>query len=263
MIDTTSKDIEIQELTDFLMEYTIRMLSIGSYTSRVIKCVTRIGEAFGYEVHISIFSKNITISVLKSNDYSIRRTYVRKWSEKAINFKEIALLSALSWHVYDERLTLPQLKKTYTRIIHNTTYTYISSLFLVCLANAAFCRLFGGDFMAMPIVFVATFVGYNVRKLLLILKVDIRFIFVLCAFIASITAYIGTTFALTTTPDVAIGSSVLFLIPGVYLINSVIDVLDGHSLIGLSRAISTFILISCIAIGLYITLNISGVRMEY
>lgn len=257
------KDAEIQELTEFLMDYTISMLSVGTYTSRVAKCVTRIGEAFGYEVHISIFSKNINISVLAPQDYSIRRTYVRKYTEKGINFHIISLLSSLSWHAYDEKITLKQLKRLYEKIIHTNQYNYISTLFLVCFANAAFCRLFGGDFTSMPIVFVATFIGFNIRKMLLLLNIDIRFIFVMCSFIASISAYMGTIICSTRTPDVAIGTSVLFLIPGVYLINSVIDVLDGHSLIGLSRAISTLILISCIAIGLYITLSITGIRMEY
>ncbi|RAX55304.1 hypothetical protein CCY99_00975 [Helicobacter sp. 16-1353] len=257
------KTAEIQELIEFLMEYSISMLSIGTYTSRVEKCVTRIGEAFGYEVHISIFSKNISISVLAPNNYSISRTYVRKYTERGINFNVISRLSALSWHAYDEKITFKQLKKLYEKIIHTNHYSYISTLLLVCFANAAFCRLFGGDFISMPIVFVATFIGFNLRKILLLLNADIRFIFVVCSFVASMSAHMGTIIVSTKTPDVAIGTSVLFLIPGVYLINSVIDVLDGHSLIGLSRAISTLILISCIAIGLYITLNITGMRMEY
>lgn len=257
------ENTNIQELTEFLMDYTITMLSVGTYTSRVIKCTTRIGKAFGYDVHISIFSKNITISVVAEKDYSLQRTYVRKYTESPINFNTIALLSALSWHAYDEKITLRQLKRLYDKIICKKRYAYVNTLMLSCFANAAFCRLFGGDLQSMPIVFIATFIGFNLRKILMMMNVDIRFIFVICAFVASISAYIGTNLIVSKTPDVAIGTSVLFLIPGVYLINSVIDILDGHSLIGISRAISTLITISCIAIGLYITLSITGIRMEY
>ncbi len=257
------ENTNIQELTEFLMDYTISMLSVGTYTSRVVKCTTRIGKAFGYEVHISIFSKNITISVFAQDDYSLQRTYVRRYTESPINFNAISLLSALSWHAYDEKITLTQLKKLYDKIIHKKRYSYINTLILTCFANAAFCRLFGGDLQSMPIVFIATFIGFNIKKILMVMNVDIRFIFVICAFIASMIAYIGTSIITSKTPDVAIGTSVLFLIPGVYLINSVIDILDGHSLIGISRAISTLIIISCIAIGLYITLSITGIRMEY
>lgn len=257
------KEAEIQEFTDFLMDYAISMLSFGTYTSRVVKCVNRIGEAFGYEVHISIFSRNITISVLATNNYTLRRTYVKKYDDKGINFNVISLLSALSWHAYDEKLTLQQLQRLYKNIKHKRNNGYFITLILMCFANAAFCRLFGGDLASMPIVFIATFIAFNIRKALLLLKVDVRFICVICAFFVSMIAYLITMFIDTKTPDVAIGTSVLFLIPGVYLINSVIDILDGHSLIGLSRGISTLILISCIAIGLYITLSISGIRIEY
>ena len=39
------------------------------------------------------------------------------------------------------------------------------------------------------------------------------------------------------TPDIAIGTSVLFLIPGVPLINGIIDILEGHTVTGTSRLI--------------------------
>ena len=259
----TNTQEDIQELTEFLMDYTIAMLSVGTYTARVAKCTTRIGKAFGYDVNISIFSKNITISVVAQDDYSLQRTYVRAYTESPINFNNISLLSALSWHAYDEKITLKQLKRLYEKIINKKRYSYVNTLILSCLANAAFCRLFGGDLESMPIVFVATFIGFNLRKILIMINFDIRFVLAFCAFVASMVAYLGTHIIVSATPDVAIGTSVLFLIPGVYLINSVIDILDGHSLIGISRAVSTLIIISCIAIGLYITLSITGIRMEY
>lgn len=257
------KKVEIQEITEFLMGYTIAMLSVGAYTSRVEKCVTRIGKAFDYEVHISIFSKNITISVLNPDDYSIRRTYVRSYKDSMINFNAISNLSALSWHAYDDKITFANLKRHYERIMNKERNAYFNTLILICFANAAFCRLFGGDLASMPIIFCSTFVGVNIRHYLNKLKVDLRVIFVICSFVASFVAYGGCILGLTKTPDVAIGSSVLFLIPGVYLINSVMDILDGHSLIGLSRVISVVILISCIAVGLYITLSFADIRMEY
>jgi uncharacterized membrane protein YjjP (DUF1212 family) len=51
-------------------------------------------------------------------------------------------------------------------------------------------------------------------------------------------------------------TSPLFLVPGVPLINGVIDIMEGHILIGISRLISALLLIVCIAIGLSATLMI-------
>ena len=59
----------------------------------------------------------------------------------------------------------------------------------------------------------------------------------------------------------AIGSSVLFMMPGVFLINSVFDILNDNTLVGISRAISTGILILCMAVGVYITLTLSSAEI--
>lgn len=54
--------------------------------------------------------------------------------------------------------------------------------------------------------------------------------------------------------ETALATSVLYLVPGVPLINGVIDIVEGHILIGFSRLINALLLIICIAIGLSATL---------
>ena len=57
-----------------------------------------------------------------------------------------------------------------------------------------------------------------------------------------------------TTAETAIATSVLFLVPGVPLLNGVIDILEGHVLTGSSRLIQALLLVLCIAVGLSCTL---------
>jgi len=47
---------------------------------------------------------------------------------------------------------------------------------------------------------------------------------------------------------------VLYLIPGVPLINGVIDIVEGHTLTGITRLANALLLIVCLAIGLSFTL---------
>ena len=131
-------------------------------------------------------------------------------------------------------------------------------LILVAFANAAFCRLFGGDWIAMGLVWMATLTGFFVRQELTVRKVNHMLIFIVCSFVANLVAALGVYSDWGTTQDVALGTSVLFLIPGVPLINSILDILEGHVLIGFSRAINAAILIICIALGLSMTLLILG-----
>jgi len=71
----------------------------------------------------------------------------------------------------------------------------------------------------------------------------------------------GYLFGWGTTPDMALGTSMLYLVPGVPLINGVMDIIDGHVLAGFSRLVNACMLIICIALGLSFTLLITGISV--
>ena len=77
-------------------------------------------------------------------------------------------------------------------------------------------------------------------------------VFIVAAFAASLLS--SMSLILDATSDVALATSVLFLIPGVPLINGFIDIIEGHILTGISRLTAAIMLIACIAIGLSATL---------
>nr|MCW1640586.1 threonine/serine exporter family protein [Campylobacter jejuni] len=174
-----------------------------------------------------------------------------------VNFKLIFDLSALSWAIYDHKYDLEKAKVVFGQISQQKKHSYLLNLLFVSMANSAFCRLFGGDFGAGNLVFFATFVGLLLRYILTKAKIDLRIQYILCSFISSWFVFFGLDMGYTNTSDVALGSSILYLIPGVFFINSVIDILKDHILMGLSRIISVAILICCIALGIYMTLSIS------
>ena len=102
--ETEAARPQIQELTNFLSEYTAKMLSIGTYTARIEHCVRRIADAYDYEASLMIFVRHFIISVMDPADNSIRRTYVKTGAAAQISFDLISELSALSWEIYDEKI---------------------------------------------------------------------------------------------------------------------------------------------------------------
>lgn len=258
---TNKHDVDIQELTDFLLDYGINLMASGAYTARVVANVKRLGEAYGYHVDIVIFQKNMTMTVTCPDDYSVRRTYVRQQHPVVhISFRTISDLSALSWKAYDMKISFDKLREDYDNILSAPYEDWKLLALLTSVATAAFCRLFGGDFGSVGIVFFAALIGFLGRRFLASFHFDSRLIIMLTAFLSSFFAFIGCSVLsnLTETPNIAVATSVLYLVPGVHFINSVIDILDGHVLIGISRAVNTFILIMCIAFGVYFTLTLSG-----
>lgn len=250
--------VDIQELSDFLLEYATCMMGSGVHTARAVRSVSRIAEVMGYGVDLTIFQRNITMTVKSPEDYSIRRTYVRRIPDLGINFRTISELSGLSWDAYDHKLPLGEVESRFRVIMEEARMSRWKVLALVACANAAFCRLFGGDWVAMALVFAATLVGFFVRQEMSARKLNHLVIFVVSSFVASLVASAGVSCGWGGTPEIALATSVLFLIPGVPLMNSIIDILGGHVLIGVSRAMNAGLLIICIAIGLSATLLLLG-----
>ena len=169
-----------------------------------------------------------------------------------ISFERNSDLSALSWEAVDEHLPLDEIRARYERLISKPSIDPIFVLLTVGLANASFCRLFGGDWTAMSIVFTSTLVGLAAKQRMQAHKVNHFIIFILSAFIASLCASAALSFDCTA--HICLATSPLFLVPGVPLINGIIDILDGHVLIGFSRLVNAMSLIVCIAVGLSMTL---------
>ncbi len=227
------------------------MMGCGVHTSRVIRSAKRIGEAFGYVVGISVFQRNIILT-LSDEDSHEHYNDVVEIPVLPVSFEHNARLSALSWEAYDRRLPLAVLWKKYRHIISSPAVNPLFVLLLTGLANASFCRLFGGDFLSMGIVFSATICGRFLKQQMEHAGISDYVIFVASAFVASLCA--STSLIFETTSDIAMATSVLFLVPGVPLINGVIDIVEGHVLTGVSRLIQASLLIVCIATGLSFTL---------
>ena len=251
-----------KELIEFIQVFSSTLLGAGGQTTRVDRTACRIARAYGFEVELAIFPKHLMLSVIKPAEGGIpaeRRTAVSSIVSGAPNFQRVAALNALSWSIADENLSLGEARQRFSAICAVPTINPVLLRFLVSCANAAFCGLFNGDLTAMGLVFCATLLGFYLRQKLLHWGLDVKVTFFLCAFAASLLASVGVVLQLGGTPQTAIAASVLFLIPGIPLINAMLDILDGHVLMGVSRLIQASTLIICIALGLATTMLLMGV----
>ena len=108
----------------------------------------------------------------------------------------------------------------------------------------------------MAIVFVATLVGFFIRQQLTRRGVNHLAMFVTCAFVSTMIGVTDFLYFHGGTEDISLGTSMLYLVPGVPLINGVMDIVDGHALDGIARLTNACLLIICIALGLSATVII-------
>jgi uncharacterized membrane protein YjjP (DUF1212 family) len=247
---------ELQEIAKFVADYAACLMGSGVHTSRVIRNSKRIGESLGVMISIIIFHKNLILTV-SSGQSGNTYTEVVDIPALPISFEYNSELSSLSWKAYDKRLPLDVLWEEYMQIKAKPKMPPQLVLLLVGLANAAFCRLFGGSWSAVGIVFIATLAGFFIQQQMRRRGINQFIVFTVSAFAASLCAAsvcAATAPLFDTTSEIAIATSVLFLIPGVPIINGVIDIVEGHTLTGVSRSIHAFLLIICIAVGLSFSL---------
>lgn len=236
----------------FVAEYAAHLMASGIHTSRVIRNTKRVGESLNFDVNISVFQKSIILTVLeKETEHTFSE--VIEIPTLPISFKHNTELSALSWEAVDSHLSFEEIKEKYHQIITAPRMNVWLVLVLVGLANASFCRLFKGDWISMSIVFLATLAGFFVRTQLQKHKINHYLIFITSAFVASSISSTSLLFD-NITSEIALATSVLYLVPGVPLINGVIDIVEGHLLTGITRLANALLLIVCLAIGLSITL---------
>lgn len=249
----------VKEVCMFLSDYASWLLGCGATCIRIEKNIQRMSEAFHVESDMTIMPSNIHLSVW-DDEHEHSYSIVKKIHKMGISFNVNTQLSKLSWDVADGKLDYIGALDTFEVITQTKPTNKWVVLFLASLANLSFCRLFNGDWTSMLIVFIATLVGYRLKQVLLESKIDVRVVFFCSAFASSVIAAGAHLFDWGTTPEIAIGTSVLYLIPGIPYINSVSDMLDGHHVCAFSRFIDAMILTVCLSAGLCGGMFIMGLK---
>ncbi|NLK67302.1 MAG: threonine/serine exporter family protein [Campylobacteraceae bacterium] len=249
-----NQSIDILKLSNFLADYADALIGAGAYNARVIRCAKRIAKNYGYDVSIFVLLKFINITVTEIANPKNQISFIKDTTERAINLDMVSELSALSWAVHDEHLSLNETRGIFNKILKpKKTKLFLTSV-IVSVAFGSFCGLFGGDLGGMLFVMLGTFFGITARNFLIAKKIDLRIAYIVAAFISSFVAYSSFELGFSLTPEAAISASILYLFPGVVLLNSMFDILDRNVLIGISRAVNAGILILCMSVGMYITL---------
>ena len=249
----------LKETAAFLAEYASLLLGCGSTCIRIEKNTRRMAEAFGVNIDIFIMPAHVTVSVWNT-DRSKTEMAQRKTASCGISFDLNTRLSQLSWKVADNSLPLHTAVERFQCIKTTKPTGKWEVLILASFANAAFCRLFGGDYFAMLIVFVSTLTGYRLKQIMLEDGRDVRLTFLCASFFSASISAGGHIFNIGSTPELALGTSVLYLIPGVPYINSVSDMIYRHYLCAFSRFLDAAVLTACLSAGLCAGMLMLGLK---
>lgn len=237
----------VRETCLFLSEYAVQLFGSGCTCIRLEKNMKRIAASLGMNVEFSVLPRHIHITVSKGDSDFTSVIGIR---DLPISFSRITDLSRLSWQMADGKIDFLTARSVLPRICNCACVNPWLLLLLVSLANASFCRLFSGDPMAMATVFIATFIGFLVKQILVRRHMDIRLTVLFCSFLSAMIVAAGSLLGIGGTPEIAVATSVLYLVPGIPFINSFCDLLNRHYLCAFGRAMNAVMLLCCLSLGL-------------
>jgi uncharacterized membrane protein YjjP (DUF1212 family) len=246
-VQTNSKEIET--LGTALLKTGTLLMSAGANTGRVRTTVNRIAEAFGYSVELHISQRAITLTIMDEDELSFF-SRLRRTPPHVINFQTITAISTISWLVIEEQWTIEQYSIELKKVDNIPHFPRWMVLLLVGMAGAGFCALAEGSAIDMLFTFIASTVGLFVRQESVKANFNPYLSVYFAAFTASLIAGLAHKLGIGDAGNHAFVTSVLFLIPGVPLINSFSDIIDGNIQNGITRGFTGLILSFTIALGM-------------
>jgi uncharacterized membrane protein YjjP (DUF1212 family) len=233
----------------FILESGTALLKSGASCSRIRITMQRLANTFGLNAHIAIGAKAISLTLRDAHDKEVYNSDM-SIPAQGINFKVLSGVSRLSWQFVERKMNLMEATGELQRILALGHYPRWLVLLVVSLAGAAFCFTFGGDWKQMILALGATFVGLFVKQELVKRGYNAYMITTVGAFAAASVVAVFAKMQLLPNVEQAFATCVLFLVPGVLLINSVTDLIDGNTLNGIDRGVMALIHAMGIAFGL-------------
>ena len=241
---------DAQSVGTILLEIGAMLMSSGASTNRTRVTMERIARGLGYGIELLITQRALMLTIIeKDQQHFFSR--LKRISPHGVNFRIVSGISHLSWNVMEENWTIAQISDELQRLKSLPHYPRLLVLGLVGLAGSAFCNIFGGGYVEMTVAFVATVAGLFVRQEAMRTKFNPYLCVYFAAFTASFIAGLAEHFQIGAQPDKAFATSVLFLVPGIPLINSVTDLMEGNIQNGIVRAVNGLMVAFSIAMGLF------------
>lgn len=243
------KNQEIKELGDTLLYIGALLLSAGASTGRIRNTINRISDSFGYQTELVINNRTILLTLSDNHSQQFYNSLKRS-APHGVNFKLLTGISRLSWQVVEEGLSVSQINDYLARITALSHYSRWVVLILVGLAGASFCRVNGGEPLDMGATFIATVIGLFVRQEFVKWKFNSYMAIYFGAFTASLIAGAAVKFGMGYFHEPAFATSVLYLIPGVPLINTFSDMIEGNLQNAIIRGMNGLTISFAIGLGL-------------
>lgn len=255
---TTQGETDQQrEITRLCVQAALLLLQHGAESTLVVQTASRLGVALGVNSVECALTPNAVILTTLMDGHCM--TTIRKNADNGINMQVVTEVQRIVITAEHKIYNLYQVKEKLDRI-KPLKYNRYLVVFMVGLSCACFSHLAGGDAVIFAITFVASAIAMYIRQLIASRHFNPLIVFAVTAFVASLIAGSALKYNFGNEPQIALASSVLLLVPGFPLVNSLADILKGHINMGISRWAVATILTFGACIGIVFALSLLNIE---
>jgi len=246
-------------LLELILDIGEQLSKSGAESRRVEDSITRMCQTYGF-YKVQVFCITSIIIVTIKDDCNTIYTQTRRIDNVYNNFTKLEQFNSLSRYICenapDEIYIRQQLKLLENQPQLDRQFKYRAFLGYA-LAGGSFAIFFGGNFLdVIPCVIIGLLIAFSNK---IYTKSFHKLVYsFLKSFIIGFLAWIFVKIGIGQNYDDIIITSVVLLIPGVALTNSVRDMLGGDTLTGFLRMIDAILISISIAGGFICSLLIMG-----
>jgi len=250
----------VGELADFILDAGIFLMASGAHSGRVWRNCKRMTERWGYQMNINPTFTGMMVSIWDADNSDNTVTRYKTSPGSVVHLGILTLISHLSWEVADGKATFDKARSELEAIKQNLHYPFWLVALVCGFSCGCLCTLAGGDMTDALIAFSGAAAGYFTRYFFVKKHFNQFLSFIIASFVTSLIAGLDTVFGLGRMPEMTLATSVLYLIPGVPLINSVIDLLEGYFHASIARSLFAASVLLCIAVGMALSIFMLGIN---
>ena len=261
---------KVLELTTRIGEV---LLKNGGEIFRVQETMQRIAKAYGVEgFHVSVLANGIFASIEedgrqicqqlqvgngeKDSDDLVVASQIRYIPLSSIHLGRVAAVNNLSREIVAKKYTMEEARKKIEEIDKIPFTNNLLQIFVSGLGSGAFCYLLGGSLIDSLASFLSgillwCFVLYLSKK-----GANKIMLNILSSALVTLTGILMFHYVFGENMDKIIIGSIIPLLPGVPLTNSIRDFLNGDYLSGTIRMIDAVLVACCIALGVGVVLRV-------
>ena len=246
-----------QKLIDTATAIGCRMLEHGADIYRVEETISRICLAYGAkEVDVFAIPSSIVVSVTGADGGSWTRT--RRIKNQNVDLDKLDRFNNLSRVICRDRPAADWVEGEIARINAQPVYSSALQAFACALVSFFFTLFFGGDLRDASVAFAAGLAMKYFSKRLERFGLSSFLINIAASATAGAFAFLSVRFGAALHIDKIIIGTLMNLVPGLSLTNSIRDFIVGDLMAGLMKLTETLLTATGIAIGVMLALRFLG-----